>query len=145
MVRLGVREEQRGIRNGRKEVEDGKDRKETKQKIQMTSKSKKPVKRKKAMEENRKLTYEELSQALGDLHVQYQKLAQEYQKALEALRNRDFDYTSFFLSMLFKVMDHPEMYNDDFVNWATRNIETALRTFADTGKEPDEEKGNEAE
>lgn len=97
------------------------------------------------MEENKKLTYEELSQALGDLHVQYQKLAQEYQNALEALRNRDFDYTSFFLSMLFKVMDHPEMYNDDFVNWATRNIETALRTFADAGKEPDEKKGNEAE
>ena len=101
-----------------------------------------------------KLSYEELSQAASDLHVQYQKLVaeykklgEEYQKAVEALRNRDFDYTSFFLSMLFKVMEHPEMYNDKFVSWCSENIEGALTSFAENTKPKEEEKtdGDEAE
>lgn len=89
--------------------------------------------------QQKKLSYEELSKAASELHVQYQKLMAEYQKALEALRNRDFDYTSFFLQMLFKVMDHPEMYKDEFVKWASDNIEAALTTFADNFKQPQEE------
>ena len=99
------------------------------------------------MEENKnkKLSYEELSQAASDLHVQYQKLVVEYQKAMEALRNRDFDYTSFFLSMLFKVMDHPEMYNDKFVSWCSENIEGALTSFAENAKPKEEEKTDENE
>lgn len=106
------------------------------------------------MEENKnkKLSYEELSQAASDLHVQYQKLVaeykklgEEYQKAMEALHNRDFDYTSFFLSMLFKVMDHPEMYNDKFVSWCSENIEGALTSFAENAKPKEEEKTDENE
>ena len=73
-----------------------------------------------------KLTYEQLASKFGELSLQYQKLVAEYQKAMEALRNRDFDYTSFFLSMLFKVMEHPEMYNEEFVQWAGKHIEDAL-------------------
>lgn len=110
----------------------------------MTSKSKKPVKRYKAMEE-KKLTYEELKQRLSDLHVQYQKLVQEYQKAMEALRNRDFEYTSFFLQMLFKVMEHPEMYTNEFVAWCSKNIEQAIMTFAESAKPEQEEKPKENE
>lgn len=90
-----------------------------------------------------KLSYEELSKAASDLHVQYQKLVVEYQKAMEALRNRDFDYTSFFLSMLFKVMEHPEMYSDEFVNWSSKHIEDALYSF-EKAMMP-EEKTDEAE
>lgn len=99
------------------------------------------------MEENKnkKLSYEELSKAASDLHVQYQKLVVEYQKAMEALRNRDFDYTSFFLSMLFKVMEHPEMYNDKFVSWCSENIEGALTSFAENTKPKEEEKTDEDE
>ncbi len=96
--------------------------------------------------ENRKLTYEELSKAASDLHVNYQKLMIEYRKAMEALQNRDFDYTSFFLSSLFRVMEHPEMYKDEFVNWCVENIESALTTFAESMKPQDtEEKKDEAE
>ena len=76
-----------------------------------------------------KLTYEELAKNFGELHLQYQKLVQEYQKAMQALNNRDFDYTSFFLSMLFKVMEHPEMYTEAFVDWVSKHIEDALRSF----------------
>ena len=76
-----------------------------------------------------KLTYEELAKNFGELHLQYQKLVQEYQKAMQALNNRDFDYTSFFLSMLFKVMEHPEMYTEAFVDWTSKHIEDALRSF----------------
>lgn len=97
--------------------------------------------------EEKKLSYEELSKAASDLHVQYQKLVAEYRKAMEALRNRDFDYTSFFLQMLFKVMEHPEMYTSDFVSWCSKNIEQALTAFAESAKPEKEEKPveNEAE
>ena len=99
-------------------------------------------------EKNRKLTYEELSKAASDLHVQYQKLLAEYQKAMEALRSRDFDYTSFFLSALFRVMEHPEMYKDEFVKWAATNIENALTTFSEsmqTQVKTEQETSSEAE
>ena len=93
-----------------------------------------------------KLSYEELAKNFGELHLQYQKLVAEYQKAVEALNNRDFDYTSFFLSMLFKVMEHPEMYNDKFVEWAGKHIEDALYSFDKAMTQgQSEEKSNEAE
>jgi len=98
------------------------------------------------MEEKKKqekLSYEELAKNFSELHLQYQKLVQEYQKAMQALNNRDFDYTSFFLSMLFKVMEHPEMYTDEFVSWTSKHIEDALYSF-DKAMNP-EEKPDEAE
>lgn len=98
--------------------------------------------------EKKKLTYEELSKALSDVHVSYQKLMAEYRKAVEALQSRDFDYTSFFLQMLFKVVDHPEMYKDEFVKWCVENIQDALTSFAESikvaGENPEENK-DEAE
>ena len=94
----------------------------------------------------KKLSYDELNKAASELHVQYQKLLAEYQKAMQALQSRDFDYTSFFLQMLFKVMEHPEMYKDDFIKWASENIEGALTSFAENFKAPvSEEKKDEAE
>lgn len=91
-----------------------------------------------------KLSYEELAKNFGDLHLQYQKLVAEYRKAMEALNSRDFDYTSFFLSMLFKVMEHPEMYNEEFVSWTSKHIEDALYAFDNAMKQQPENK-NEAE
>ena len=99
----------------------------------------------KKQNENQKLSYEKLSEVASELHVNYQKAIAQIQQYRDALDKLSFNRTAFLLDSLFKVMDHPEMYNDDFVNWATKNIETALRTFADAGKEPDEKKGNEAE
>lgn len=92
-----------------------------------------------------KLTYDELKQRFGDLFGQYQKLSAEYQRAMEALNARDFDYTSFFLSMLFKVMEHPEMYTDTFVTWAGKKIEDALYSFDKAMTGQPEEKKDEAE
>lgn len=92
-----------------------------------------------------KLSYEELAKNFGELHLQYQKLVNEYRKAMEALNNRDFDYTSFFLSMLFKVMEHPEMYTDEFTKWASEHIMDALYSFDKSMRqEPTEEKADEA-
>lgn len=83
-----------------------------------------------------KLSYDELNKAASEIHLQYQRLteqyrqlAQEHQKALAALESREFDYMSFFLSMLFKVMEHPEMYTSAFVTWVGKKIEDALRSF----------------
>lgn len=104
----------------------------------------------KSKKTNEKLSYEELNKAASDLHVQYQKLAVEYQKAMKALNDREFDYMSVLIQMLFKVMDHPEMYKDSFVKWASETIEDAVRSFSDSMIKPTdspsgEEKADEAE
>lgn len=91
-----------------------------------------------------KLSYEDLAKNFGELHLQYQKLVQEYQKAVQALNSRDFDYTSFFLSMLFKVMEHPEMYTDEFCKWTSEHIMDALYSF-DNAMKQQPENANEAE
>lgn len=92
---------------------------------------------KKKAGQQEKLSYDELKQRFGDLFGQYQKLSAEYQRAMEALNNRDFDYTSFFLSMLFKVMEHPEMYSEEFVSWTSKHIEDALYAFDNAMKQPE--------
>lgn len=93
--------------------------------------------------QNKKLSYEQLSKALNDIHLQYNKLMGEYQKAMEALRSREFDYTSFFLSMLFKVMEHPDMYTKEFVQWCSASIEAALTSFSESMKSSAEEAAKE--
>ena len=55
----------------------------------------------------------------------------EYLKARQALDEQDFNYTAFFLQMLFKVLEHPENYSKEFVPWCAKNIELAVTTFAD--------------
>ena len=95
------------------------------------------------MEEKKKLTYEELSQRFGELYSQYQKATEYIQKLQGALNENTFNQTSFFISMLFKVMEHPEMYSEDFVKWSQENIESALRTFAEAFAEPKEEEKKE--
>lgn len=104
------------------------------------------------MEDNKtnkqeKLSYEKLQQVAGELSQQNQKMYQRMMEMQKALENRDFDYTSFFLSMLFKVMEHPEMYKDDFVSWASGRIEDALTSFDNAISKAAEEKpkGDEAE
>ncbi len=91
-----------------------------------------------------KLSYEDLAKNFGELHLQYQKLVQEYQKAVQALNSRDFDYTSFFLSMLFKVMEHPEMYTEEFCKWTSEHIMDALYSF-DNAMKQQPKNTNEAE
>lgn len=101
--------------------------------------------------EQKKLTYDELNKACADLHQQYQRLTAEYQKAVQALNNRQFDYMSFFLQMLFKVLEHPENYNTEFVQWAAQNVEQSLTSFAEfvgqasVAEKKSETKENEAE
>lgn len=103
------------------------------------------------MEENKKkqekLSYEELQKVAGELSQQNQKLMQYVKQLQDALQKRDFDYTSFFLSMLFKVMEHPEMYSDKFVKWVSESVEEALTSFADAQQKAveEKEKTNEAE
>lgn len=95
------------------------------------------------MEDKKKLTYEELSQRFGELYSQYQKATEYIQKLQAAMSENSFNQTSFFISMLFKVMEHPEMYSEDFVKWSQENIESALRTFAEAFAEPKEEEKKE--
>ena len=81
-------------------------------------------------DQKKKLTYDELNRAASELHVQYQKLMAEYQKAMVALDNRSFELMSFFLQCLFKVVDHEDKYTPEFSKWAIENIQSALVTFS---------------
>lgn len=102
------------------------------------------------MEENTKAqkpSYEDLAKGFAEVQGQYDKLMTAYKQALEALRKRDLEYTSFFLQMLFKVVEHPDMYATEFVGWTTENIEKLMRSFVSgTGSDgKDGKKQNEAE
>lgn len=94
---------------------------------------------KKNQDAAKKLSYEELSKAASELHVQYQKLLNEYQRAMGALQDRSFEKASFFLQALFRVMDHPEFYKEEFVEWCTKYIEAALHSFAEDSEASAEE------
>lgn len=82
-----------------------------------------------------KLSYAELAKKFGELFQNYQELSNRYTQALDALNQRDFEYTSFFLTTLFRVMDHSEQYKPEFVDWVKANIESMLVTFANTAEE----------
>ena len=102
------------------------------------------------MEENKekKLSYEELSKAASELHVQYQKLMAEYRRVTEELSRRDFEFSFTLLGMLFKVMDHPDQYKSDFVGWASDTIQMMLMSFSQAigGEEKaNDNNSNEAE
>lgn len=85
---------------------------------------------KKEVVQQHKLTYGELAQKFNELDLQYRKLMKAYQNAMAQLNDNAFNYTSFFVSMLFKVMEHPEQYKPEFVKWASENIMGSLTTFA---------------
>lgn len=77
-----------------------------------------------------KLSYEELAQALSNMQLQCQKLSEAYQNAMMELNARNFDAVGFFLTMIFKALEHPELYTDEFVKWATHQVEGLLITFS---------------
>lgn len=95
------------------------------------------------MEEKKekKLSYEELSARFGELYAQYQKLMAQYRKAAEALDNRNYGYA--YLDLIFKVMEHPDLYSKEFVAECAATIEKMIR---DVINEVSEEKSvaNEA-
>ena len=90
---------------------------------------------------NKKLTHEELQQKFGELYVQYQKATEYIQKLENALNEQNFNKTSFCISMLFKVMDHPEQYTQEFVKWTAENIQSAMTELVNAlAANPEEEK-----
>ena len=89
--------------------------------------------------------YQELNKRFSDLFQQYQKLSGMYREAMQALQSKEFDYMSFFLSMLFKVMEHPNRYPEKFIQWTSKNIQGALITFEAQMRAPEEEEKKEAE
>lgn len=86
-------------------------------------------KNKKPAQKPQEITFDQLKQYYGELSQRYQQLAQHNEQLQQALENQEFNYMSFYVSMLFKVMEHPEMYNEEFVNFAAKEIEDALRSF----------------
>lgn len=92
-----------------------------------------------------KLSYEQLNKVASELSVQNKKMVEYIQNLQNALAESDFSRFSFFMTMLFKVMDHVELYDEKFVAWCTERIETGLQDFAAEPKEEtSEEKKDEA-
>ena len=85
----------------------------------------------KKQNENQKLSYEKLSEVASELHVNYQKAIAQIQQYRDALDKLSFNRTAFLLDSLFKVMDHVELYDEDFAKWAKDNIQQAVTTFYD--------------
>lgn len=77
-------------------------------------------KKNKQGQDQEKLSYEALKKTAADLYQQNMRLQHQLEQ---------FDSTSFILSMLFKVMDHKENYDYEFVDWVKKNIQGALTTF----------------
>ena len=82
-----------------------------------------------------KLSYDKLKQMVSDLYADNQKLSRRVEQLTQQLNQ--FDSTSFVLSMLFKVMDHPNQYDKPFLAWAKANIQSALTAML--APEPEEE------
>lgn len=101
------------------------------------------------MEENKKnkeLTPEELKQKFGELFAQYQKATEYIQRLENTLNEQNFNKTSFCISMLFKVMDHPEQYTPEFVKWTAENIQSAMTELVNAlAANPEEEKKEDKE
>lgn len=95
--------------------------------------------------EQKKLSYDELNKIASDLHLSNQKLYARVQELQEMLSNRDFEYSSFFLNALFRVVDHAEMYDADFANWCIDNIKSAMHSFVENANPADAKKDGEAE
>ena len=89
--------------------------------------------KKKQGQAQEKLSYDQLKQMASDLYQQNQQLHAQL---------KNFDVTSFFLSMLFKVMDHADKYDFQFVEWSKKNIQNTLTSFVDSlmGEEEGEKK-----
>lgn len=89
-----------------------------------------------------KLSYEKLNQMAGDLYQQNQQLIVRMKQMQAALDETEFNRQSFFLSMLFKVVEHSGQYRSDFVVWCVESIESALTAFAES-LSPEEDKKEE--
>lgn len=91
-----------------------------------------------AMEETKKkepnqFTEEELKTIVDELSRENKMLTRRLQQ---------MDFTSFFLSMLFKVMEHPDKYSEEFVSWSAKNIEGALYSFVEASEGQEEKDEN---
>lgn len=93
-------------------------------------------------QDQEKLSYDKLKQMASDLYADNHKLSRHVEQLTQQLNQ--FDSTSFILTMLFKVMDHPNQYDKPFLAWVKNNIQKALMQML-TPEQEEEEKKDEAE
>lgn len=79
--------------------------------------------------QEQKLSYDKLKEVASELNIQYQKAVQYIQKLEQQLERANFNRTAFLLDSLFKVMDHAELYDEEFVTWTKDNIQEAVKEF----------------
>lgn len=89
------------------------------------------------VEEKQKLTYEQLSEVCHQLGTQVNKLYAE-------LRNQEMTNTFKRLDYLFKVLEHGEMFEADFLNKCIEEIQYRM-TIPEDVKEEKEEDNKEEE
>ena len=90
-----------------------------------------------------KLSYDELRSYYNELQIQYGKAMEHIQRLHAELDSRET--TSFVLSTLFKVMEHPNRYSEKFIKWATANIEASVTALIASLTAPEEEEKKDEE
>lgn len=71
------------------------------------------------MEENKKLTYEQLENVAAQLHTQVRQLSEKVQELEVFNIFRRLDY-------LFKVIENPNSFNKEFVDKCSKEIENTI-------------------
>lgn len=96
--------------------------------------------------EQEKISRAELARALDQAQASNDMLVERVKQLSAELQRRDFDFSSFFLSSLFRVLEHPEMYSDEFPKWCADQVEEAMKTFYAAMERPatDKKKADEA-
>lgn len=91
------------------------------------------------MEEKTKKAQEKLS--VDQLKELVQNLSQENQMLVRRIQQTD--YASMLLSMLFRVVENSDKFDQKFVSWCTEGIQSSIESFMDATspvKENDEDK-----
>lgn len=89
-----------------------------------------------------KISYDQLKNYYAELRAQYDKAMAHIQELHQALDSREM--TSFALTSMFKVMEHPNRYNEKFVNWCASNIQASVTAMVEAINASGEEKKEEA-
>lgn len=77
-------------------------------------------------EQNKKLTYEQLEDATRQMSVQFDSVVRENQQLKGLVQKLQLDNMFTELNFRFKVLDHAELFNDEFVDRILGEIEDIM-------------------
>lgn len=86
-------------------------------------------------EQNEKLTYEQLENAARQLSAQFDSVVRENQQLKTLVQKLQLDNMFTELNFRFKVLDHAELFNDEFVDRILGEIEDIMTIKEEEAKD----------